>query len=551
MPQLRQGFQLAQTLARQLGAGALLLRTLSAKQRKPSLSCHQLILILGDQLDRESAALAACDRKRDRILMIEARNESERVPSHQARTALFLAAMRHHADWLEQQGFALDYVRIGQPDAASFDSALRAAIERNQPQSVSMVEAGEYGVQEEIVRACAAASVPLELHNDTHFLCSREAFDSWRKGRKTLVMEHFYRHMRKTHGILMQDGKPLGGKWNFDQKNRSTFGRQGPGMVPPPPRFDPDRITTEVTDEVEQLFPNNPGSLDNFAWPVTREQALEMLDDFIGQRLAAFGPYQDAMWQGQTLLYHSGISAALNLKLLNPREVISAAIAAHEQHQVPMQSVEGFVRQILGWREFVRGVYWTEMPGYLDKNALDATLPLPHFYWDGDTDMSCLHSVIGQTLETGYAHHIQRLMVTGLFALLLGVRPREVHEWYLAIYIDAVEWVEAPNTLGMSQYADGGLLASKPYAASGRYIQRMSNYCAGCRYAPDQSTGDSACPFTTLYWDFLLRHEARFANHPRAAMQWRMLQRLDQEKRAEIRAQADRLRADIGDQSDK
>ena len=547
MRQLRQGIQLAQALARQLAAGALLFRALPAQQGKPRLTCRQLILILGDQLDRESAALATCDRKQDRILMIEALNESGRVPSHKARTTLFLAAMRHHADWLEKQGFSMDYVRIGQPEAASFQSALCAAIERNRPQRVSMVEAGEYGVQEEIARACASAGVPLDLHSDTHFLCSRVAFESWRKGRKTLVMEHFYRHMRKTHDILMQGGRPLGGKWNFDQKNRSTFGRQGPGMVPSAPRFHPDSITAEVMNDVEQLFPDNPGSLDGFAWPVTREQALEMLADFTSRRLATFGPFQDAMWEGQMLLYHSGISAALNLKLLNPREVIGAALAAYESEQVPLQSVEGFVRQILGWREFVRGVYWTEMPGYLDENALEATLPLPHFYWDGETDMNCLHTVIQQTLDTGYAHHIQRLMVTGLFALLLGVRPREVHQWYLAIYIDAVEWVEAPNTLGMSQYADGGLLASKPYVASGRYIQRMSNYCDGCRYAPDESTGDSACPFTTLYWDFLLRHEARFEKHPRAAMQWRMLQRLDEGQRVSIKIQANRLRSDLYD----
>ena len=267
-----------------------------------------------------------------------------------------------------------------------------------------------------------------------------------------------------------------------------------------------------------------------------------MLDDFVNQRLAAFGPFQDAMWQGQTLLYHSGISAALNLKLLNPAEVIAAAVTAYEEHGAPLQSVEGFVRQILGWREFVRGVYWTEMPGYTDSNALQATQPLPGFYWDGNTDMQCLRSVIEQTLATGYAHHIQRLMVTGLFALLLGVRPQEIHAWYLGIYIDAVEWVEAPNTIGMSQYADGGLLASKPYAASGRYIKRMSNYCADCRYAPDRSSGDLACPFTTLYWDFLMRHETRFSSHPRAAMQWRMLQRLDEAQRAEIAARAKQLK---------
>ena len=506
------------------------------------MSCRDLILVLGDQLDHDAALLKACDRQRDLILMIEARKESERVWSHKARTTLFLSAMRHYAAWLEEQGHRVDYVRIGRPEAASFGSALEAAIARNRPRRVRMVEAGEYGTQDEIDRACEAAGVAVEHHTDTHFLCSREEFAAWRDSRKTLVMEHFYRYMRKRHDVLMQDGKPSGGKWNFDQKNRTSFGRAGPGMIPAVPQFEPDTLTIEAMDDVERHFPKNPGRLERFAWPVTRAQALVMLDDFVDNRLAAFGPFQDAMWQDETLLHHSGISAALNLKLLSPREVIAAVVAAYEAQKAPLQSVEGFVRQILGWREFVRGVYWTEMPGYTERNALQATQALPDFYWNGDTDMQCLRSTIQQTLETGYAHHIQRLMVTGLFALLLGVRPQEVHAWYLAMYIDAVEWVEAPNTLGMSQYADGGLLASKPYAASGRYIQRMSNYCAGCRYAPDKSDGEDACPFTTLYWDFLLRHQARFSAHPRAAMQWRMLDRLDESKTAAIVERATQLR---------
>lgn len=506
------------------------------------MSCHDLILVLGDQLDRDSVVLAACDPQKDRVLMIEARNESERVWSHKARTTMFLSAMRHHAAWLEQQGHRVDYIRIDRPEAASFNSALGAAIERTKPERICMIEAGEHGTQEEIERTCEATGVALECHADTHFLCSREEFAAWRAKRKTLVMEHFYRHMRKRHDILLQDGKPVGGKWNFDQKNRTSFGRAGPGMIPATAHFAPDKLTAAVMRDVESHFPDNPGRLDRFAWPVTREEGLAMLDDFVEHRLAAFGPFQDAMWQDQTLLYHSGISAALNLKLLNPKEVIEAAVAAYENGKAPLQSVEGFVRQIIGWREFVRGVYWTEMPGYTQRNALQATQPLPAFYWTGDTDMQCLRSTIRQTLETGYAHHIQRLMVTGLFALLLGVRPQDVHAWYLAVYIDAIEWVEAPNTLGMSQFADGGLLASKPYAASGRYIQRMSNYCADCRYAPDKSVGEDACPFTTLYWDFLMRHETRFSSHPRAAMQWRMLQRLDEPKKQAIVNHAMQLR---------
>ncbi len=507
------------------------------------MSGGRLILILGDQLDRRSPVLAACDPKRDRLLMIEARRESQRVPSHQARSGLFLAAMRRHAAWLEGQGYGLDYVRIDQPEATGFGEGLSAAIRRHEPRQLLMLEAGEYGVQREIEQCCADNRLALEVLEDPHFLCSRAQFAAWRDGRKSLVMEHFYRYLRKDRDILMDGSEPAGGSWNFDRQNRKAFGRAGPGSVPAPPSFAPDAMTRGALDDVQRLFRDHPGRLDAFAWPVSREQALELLGDFVDYRLVGFGAYQDAMWTDQPLLYHSGLSAALNLKLLDPREVIEAAVTAYEAGRAPLASVEGFVRQILGWREYVRGVYWSEMPDYLERNGLGAELALPDLYWSGDTDMACLRSVIGQTLALGYAHHIQRLMVTGLFALLLGVRPQAVHEWYLAVYVDAVEWVEAPNTLGMSQHADGGLLASKPYAASGRYIQRMSNYCRGCRYAPERATGEDACPFTTLYWDFLHRHRERFAKHPRAAMQWRMLERLDSKELSEITKLADLLKA--------
>jgi deoxyribodipyrimidine photolyase-related protein len=506
-------------------------------------SCRHLVLVLGDQLDRRSPALAGCSAADDRLLLIEARRESERVPSHRARTALFLSAMRHHAAWLEGRGFATDYLRIDHPEASSFGTGLRSVIARHRPRRLVMVEAGEHGVQQEIDRACADAGLDTEVLPDTHFLCSRTEFADWRGRRRALVMEHFYRHMRQRHGVLVEDGRPEGGAWNLDRRNRRSFGRAGPGRLPAVPRYGPDATTVGVLGEVAARFPRNPGSLEGFAWPVTRGQARHLLRDFVERRLAAFGPFQDAMWQGEPLLYHSGLSAALNLKLLRPKEVVDAAVDAYREGRAPLQSVEGFVRQVLGWREYVRGVYWTEMPGYLERNALGAELPLPGFYWDAGTDMECLRTVIRQTLDIGYAHHIQRLMVTGLFALLLGVRPREVHEWYLSVYVDAVEWVEAPNTIGMSQYADGGLLASKPYAASGRYIQRMSDYCRGCRYDPGEAVGERACPFTTLYWDFLMRHEARFRRHPRAAMQWRALERLDEDRRSAIRRHAALWRA--------
>jgi deoxyribodipyrimidine photolyase-related protein len=363
-------------------------------------------------------------------------------------------------------------------------------------------------------------------------------FAAHAKGRKQLRLEYWYRELRREHGILMEGKEPVGGQWNFDVDNRESFGKKGPQDVPPPTRFVPDAITQEVMALVNTNFAKHPGSLAQFGWPVTRAQALLALQAFITERLPLFGKYEDAMWAGEAWLYHSHLSCALNLKLLNPREVVQAAEAAYHAGHAPLAAVEGFIRQILGWREYVRGIYWTQMPSYLELNALDAQAALPAWYWTGDTDMACLKDAITQTLEHGYAHHIQRLMVTGLYALLLGVKPQAVHSWYLSVYVDAVEWVELPNTLGMGQFGDGGLMASKPYVASGKYIQRMGNQCKGCRYDPALSTGPSACPFTTLYWDFLMRHEPLLKKNPRMAMQLKNLARLEAPAREAIAAQA-------------
>jgi deoxyribodipyrimidine photolyase-related protein len=336
--------------------------------------------------------------------------------------------------------------------------------------------------------------------------------------------------------------EPEGGQWNFYADTREAFGAAGPGVLTSRAAFAPDSITREVIALVEERFATHPGRLDSFAWPVTREQALVSLQRFVAERLPLFGRYQDAMWPGEPWLYHSHLAAALNLKLLNPREVVTAAVAAYQAGAAPLSSVEGFVRQVLGWREYVRGIYWTRMPDYAGVNALDANEDLPAWYWSGATDMACLRDALAQTLAHGYAHHIQRLMVTGLFALMYGVQPQQVHAWYLAVYVDAVEWVELPNTLGMSQYADGGQLASKPYVATGKYIQRMSPYCQGCRYDPAQRTGEAACPFTTLYWDFLMRHATRLAANPRMALQVKNVERLSDEQRLAIRKRAAAIR---------
>ncbi len=505
-------------------------------------SPQRLVVILGDQLDPGHPVVAALHPADDWVFMAEVREEATHVWSHKARIALFLSAMRHFRDDLEARSITVRYLTLGRHAHASLSAALAAELVENRPQRVVMLQAGDARVQAAIEATVRRAKLPLEIVADPHFLVEPEAFRTWLGQRKQPRLEHFYRAMRKQTGILMQDGEPLGGKWNFDAANRASFGRQGPAQPPPPPAFSPDRVTRDVISLVNREFPEHPGALDVFDWPVTPADAQIALQDFVEHRLAAFGTYQDAMWTGEPFLYHSLLSPAMNLKLLNPRDVLDAVEISRQENAAPLACVEGFVRQVLGWREFVRGIYWARMPEYAELNALQAKQGLPAFFWTADTDMACLRDVLAQTLHYGYAHHIQRLMVTGLFCLLLGVRPREVHAWYLAVYVDAVEWVELPNTLGMSQYADGGYLASKPYVASGKYIDRMSNYCKGCRYNPAHATGDDACPYTTLYWDFLVRHRERFAHHPRTALQWRNLERLDANTVAGIQQQADGLR---------
>jgi deoxyribodipyrimidine photolyase-related protein len=514
-------------------------------------TARHLILVLGDQLDRRGSALCDLDVRQDWVWMCESVQESTHVPSHKARILLFVSAMRHFRDELREAGIRVHYRALDVEDDPSLAAGLRAAIETLSPARIILTEPGEHRVLAALSEVAAAAGVALEIRPDTHFICTRQAFAAWADGRKGLRLEHFYRHLRKRERVLVEgpaaNPTPIGGQWNLDAENRKSFGRAGPGMVPAPLGFPPDATTRELAALIERRFPHAPGSLDRFDWPVTESQAQAALEDFVRTRLAAFGPFQDAMWSGEPYLYHARISAALNLKLLDPRAAIDSTVRALEARQAPLASVEGFVRQILGWREYVRGIYWREGSGYLAHNALDAQQPLPAFYWTGETDYQCLRLVIVQVLEYGYAHHIQRLMVTGLFALLLGVAPSAIHAWYLAMFVDAVEWVEAPNVIGMSQFADGGLLASKPYAASGRYIDRMSDACRACRYDPGEAIGPQACPFTTLYWDFLARHRERFATHPRTALQWRHLERIDAGRMDAIRHQAAVVRQRLAD----
>ena len=512
---------------------------------------RHLVLVLGDQLNRTSAAFDGFDPQADQVWMAEVAEESTHVWTHKARIVMFLAAMRHFRDQLLAEGLPVEYrelpgkktTREPQSLAAALATSLRQYQQAGQmPASLICVEPGEWRVRQMLEAAAAEAGLPLEIRTDRHFFTSADEFAAHAEGRKQLRLEFFYRPLRERFNILMDDGEPAGGQWNYDADNRGSFGKSGPGTLPPPRQFKPDVITQGVIDLVETRFAKHPGDVAAFDWPVTPQAAQAALKDFITHRLSQFGAYQDAIWTGEPWLYHSRLSAAMNLKLLDPRDVVAAAEEAYREGRVPLAAAEGFIRQILGWREYVRGIYWKFMPEYAQRNALEADRPLPGFFWTADTEMNCLRDALGQTLSHGYAHHIQRLMVTGLFAMLYGVKPEEIHQWYLAVYVDAVEWVELPNTIGMSQYADGGVMASKPYCATGAYLDRMSNACKSCRYKPKVAHGAEACPFTTLYWDFLARHEARLRKNPRMTMQLKNLDRKDASDLRAIRRQADELR---------
>ncbi|MFO1323520.1 MAG: cryptochrome/photolyase family protein [Burkholderiales bacterium] len=500
--------------------------------------CRHLVFILGDQLDENSPALADFDTATDIVLMAEVREESTQVWSSKPRTAFFFAAMRHFAAALEHRGIDVDYRRIGTHAFDSLVAALAAADRNYRPERIVLTAPGDWRVEQALLAYGTTTTTGLVLRDDTHFLCSRQEFADWAKGYKRLRLEYFYRVMRKRHAVMMDGSDPVQGRWNFDAENREAFAKAGPKDVPAAPWVPPDAITTEAIADVEAHFAGHPGTLDAFGWPVTRKDSLRALKTFVDERLPAFGRYQDAMWTDEPFLYHSCLSAAMNVKLLNPREVIAAAVEAFEQGRAPIEAVEGFVRQVLGWREFVRGVYWLDMPGMREANHFGHARKLPAWYWTGKTQMNCMQHAVGQTMKYGYAHHIQRLMVTGIFGLLAEIAPKEIEDWYLAAYVDAVEWVELPNVAGMALYANAGRITSKPYVASGQYIKRMSNYCAGCCYRPEVKTGARACPITTLYWHFLDKHEPLLSGNPRTSLMAKGIARMPAADRAAIRTQA-------------
>ena len=528
---------------------------------KNALTCRHLVIILGDQLNLDNVALDGFDPTLDHILMVEAAQECTHVWSHKARIALFLSAMRHHAEALKAQGFPLTYLDLTSHSFTTLKAAWLHYVSILKPQKIIVCEAGDYRVEQDLVALAAETNTPIAIRDDAHFMCSRADFKVWAASGKQLRMEFFYRTMRKKYNVLMQSDQPEGGAWNYDAENRKAFGKAGPQNVPAEPSLNVDSITQTVIDLVNDRFSTHPGSLAHFIWPVTRTQAVTFLDDFIANKLAGFGDHQDAMWQAPAsslgfesasnpYLWHSLLSTSLNLKLLNPREVIQAAVDAyklngfsqtHFSQAISLASVEGFIRQIIGWREFIRGMYWLDMPQMAVSNHYQHTRALPSWYWTANTHMNCQRQTVQQTLDYGYAHHIQRLMITGMFGVLAELNPREVEAWYLSVYVDAVEWVELPNVAGMALYANGGRFTSKPYVASGAYIKRMSNYCAGCKYKPEQKTGENTCPITVLYWHFLMKHYDVFSRNPRTALMTKNVDRLSAEEVTNIKQSAEKM----------
>ena len=493
----------------------------------------KLVLVLGDQLSADLSALRAANKAEDIVVMAEVAAEATYVKHHPKKIAFIFAAMRKFARALEADGWSVRYTQLDDAqNAGSIIGELLRRMEETGAKEVLATSPGEWRLIE------ALEDAPLKIHmlEDDRFIANLQEFEAWAEGRKALRMEYFYRDMRRKTGLLMDGDKPVGEQWNFDHDNRKAAPKDVSYSGPLP--FEPDAITRDVLALVAANFSDHFGTLDGFNFATTRDDALKALDHFITHALPRFGDFQDAMLTENKFLYHAVISPYLNAGLLGPLEICQAAEASYNDGHAPINAVEGFIRQIIGWREYVRGIYFLEGPNYTSRNALDHTRALPALYWGGETKMHCLSKAIAQTREEAYAHHIQRLMVTGNFALLAGIDPEQVHQWYLEVYADAFEWVEAPNTIGMSQFADGGIIASKPYVSSGAYINRMSNYCKSCAYSVKEKTGENACPFNLLYWDFLIRHEDRFANNARMGNMYRTWNRMHEDHRATVLADA-------------
>ena len=495
------------------------------------------IWLLGDQMHEDHPGLAAADPKRDRVLFVESRKRSEQVTYHQLKLVLIFAAMRHRAQALREQGWQVDYVELTESYASGLEDHLR----RYKPEVIWVQDPSQYDLSQRMPDLAQRLGVPIEVLPENQFLTSRSEFAAWAGEKNRLLMEHHYRRMRKKLGILIEpDGEPTGGAWNFDVENRETCSSLNKSQVtvPLPPRCEPDRLTQEVIAMVKKEFADHPGDAAKFWLPVTRAGALAWLQDFVVHRLENFGRWEDVMKEGEPVLFHSVLSPLLNIGLLDPRECVQAALDAYDAGRAPLPAVEGFVRQIVGWREFINGVYWLRMPDYSQLNALDAQRPLPEWIYTGKTEMNCLHHALEQVVELAYNHHIQRLMVLGNFFLLGGFLPQAVLRWYTEMYVDGHDWVMGPNVIGMILHADGGYLATKPYAAGAGYINKMSNYCAGCRFNPNERIGPDACPFNYLYWNFYAEHRDRFIHNQRVGMMIKTWDKKPASEQKAIRQQA-------------
>ena len=502
-----------------------------------------LRLILGDQLNSQHSWLAQVDSNVCYVMM-EVRQETDYVLHHAQKILGIFAAMRAFAHDLQQAGHRLHYITIDDPkNAHDIPSNLERLAHEIGAKSIQYQAPDEWRLDEQLRTWAKDTALLVSEQDSEHFLTERGTAATIFKGRKRWLMEQFYRTLRQQLGILMDGDEPAGGQWNFDAENRKSWKGKPQPPIDRRPQHDHSELWKTIVAADVKTF-GNPQA-DQFRWPVNRQEALAQLAHFISDVLPNFGDYQDAMHTNEPYLFHSLLSFALNTKMLCPREVIDAAEQAYRDGHAPLTCVEGFIRQILGWREYVRGVYWSQMPGYTENNMLGHSTALPSWFWTGQTRMRCLSESIGQSLEHAYAHHIQRLMVIGNFALLAGIEPQAVHRWYLGVYIDAFEWVEAPNTLGMSQFADGGLLATKPYVSSAAYIGRMSNYCKDCQYNAKARIGDNACPFNSLYWDFFERHANRFEKNPRIGMAYRQIAKMSPEERVAIKEQATTWRDNI------
>jgi deoxyribodipyrimidine photolyase-related protein len=506
-----------------------------------------LRVILGDQLSPTISSLHGADKTKDTILICEVQQEATYVKHHKKKLVFIFSAMRHFAQELRDAKYRVIYHKLDDATPVSrFSDAVTRAAQMGDFDEIVVTEPSEYRVLEEIKLWPDLLNLPVDIRPDTRFLASHSDFQNWSAGRKSLRMEYFYREMRKRYSILMEGDQPIGDQWNFDSDNRKA--PNATLTIPDTFRLAPDDVTQEVCAMVEQLFPDHMGAATPFHFAVTAEGARAALQQFVEERLAFFGDYQDAMLQDEAWMFHAHIGLYLNTGLLLPLECIAAAEQAYHRGQAPLNAVEGFIRQILGWREFVRGLYWQNMPGYETLNFFDAQRDLPDFYWTADTRMNCLRQSVQETIDHAYAHHIQRLMVLGNFALLAGILPAQVNDWFLSVYADAFEWVELPNVSGMALFADGGKLASKPYASGGGYINKMSNYCKGCSYSVTAKNGPKACPFNYLYWDFLDRNRAKLRANPRVGMMYRVYDRMDADKQQAIRSDAEQFLKDLATQ---